>query len=177
MLPNEVLAFSSSLDDLYRKMLTEDYEGALPVFVSNRTAPEFEAPKVVKDEKSTSFLVSQPDKVIESPKMTKELFDALEYSRSESNKTWQNVVVAVQKGNPSPFDVAEIKKRVEQKNTEAVELLAWMCANGIGVKQDLQKSWELYSFASRLGVETAGQNANAVWRAMNNYQKQTMSPF
>ncbi|MGD9637469.1 MAG: SEL1-like repeat protein [Alphaproteobacteria bacterium] len=170
-------AFSSSLDDLYRKMLSENYEGSLPEFVINRQAPEFEVTKLDGKKESPDFLVKKPDAKIEAPKVDSKLIKAMEYGAPEPIKTWKDIVVSVQKGNPSPFDIAEITKKADEKDKNAVEILAWLNANGIGMKQDLHKAWELYSLAANLGVENAGKNANAVWRAMNDYQKQTLAPY
>ena len=177
LMPMTANAFSSSLDELYRTMLVEDYEGTLPPFVINRKAPEFEASILVEARTTPDFLVKQPDEKPVEAEVTPQLIEAIEYGNPEPIKKWLDIVAAVQRGNPSPFDIAEIRKKAEHNNIEAVELIAWIYANGIGTKQDLHKAWEYYSLAARLGVASAGQNANAVWRAMNAYQKQTMSPF
>lgn len=90
---------------------------------------------------------------------------------------WKKIVVAVKKGNVTPFDVDEIRRQSERENVEAIELLAWMYATGTGLRQDLPKSYAYYMQAAQMGVASAYDNVRAVYQAMNPAQREALSAF
>lgn len=90
---------------------------------------------------------------------------------------WKKVVVAVKKGNVTPFDVDEIRRQSERENVEAIELLAWMYATGTGLRQDLPKSYAYYMQAAQMGVASAYDNVRAVYQAMNPAQREALPAF
>ncbi len=95
----------------------------------------------------------------------------------EPEEKWNDIVISVKKGQVSPFDLAEIRRRSEHENAEAVELLAWMYATGTGLHQDLQKSYAYYLQAAHMGVASAYDNVRAVYRAMTPAQKASLPAF
>ncbi|MBR2033286.1 MAG: SEL1-like repeat protein, partial [Alphaproteobacteria bacterium] len=56
--------------------------------------------------------------------------------------------------------------RARLNDAKAIEILAWMYTNGVGVAQDLPKAFYLYRQAEKLKVDNAGKNAIAVYKAM-----------
>lgn len=167
---NTALAFSPSLDDMYREMLEEERGGKLPLYMSSKTST-----KVVKTKKAISVSTKSEKRRTNIANVTNK--QALEFSRPKPIRTWNDIVTAVQKGKASPFDLAKIKELAAEKNHDALELLAWMNANGVSMKQNLHNAWALYSQAAQLGVPKAIKNANAVYRAMSDYQRTTLPPY
>ena len=95
----------------------------------------------------------------------------------ETKREWKDIVLAVKKGNVSPFDLAEIRRLSERENPEAIELLAWMYATGTGLRQDLQKSYTYYLQAAHMGIASAYDNVRAVYLAMSPAQRASLPAF
>jgi TPR repeat protein len=92
--------------------------------------------------------------------------------------TWVEVVQQVAGGTPSPFAVDEVRRRSDGGDGQAVELLAWMHANGVGVRRDLPRAFNLYVQAGASGIEAARENASAVFRSMSVEQRALVkNPF
>jgi hypothetical protein len=194
LLPKSSFAFGTTLGDMYRNIVKIENNGQTPSYIKERQKEKSKAPVVLEEEtqeisalragktpdqkfKERVRLSALKEKIneLEGTKVKKETQDTL--TRKNTGKKWIEIVRSVQLGNPTPFEVAEIKRRADEKDPEAVELYAWMKANGVGCKQDLQKAWLLYSLASRMGVKDAGKNANAVYKAMTAHQKETLVTF
>ena len=90
---------------------------------------------------------------------------------------WRDIVVAVRRGQVSPFDLEEIRRLSEHENAEAIELLAWMYATGTGIRQDLPKSYAYYLHAAHLGVPSAYDNVKVVYQAMTPTQRSDLPVF
>ncbi len=90
---------------------------------------------------------------------------------------WRDIVVAVRRGQVSPFDLEEIRRMSEHENAEAIELLAWMYATGTGIRQDLPKSYAYYLHAAHLGVPSAYDNVRLVYQAMTPTQRSDLPNF
>lgn len=90
---------------------------------------------------------------------------------------WKSIVVAVKRGNVTPFDLAEIRRRSEHENAEAIELLAWMYATGTGIRRDLPKSYAYYMHAAQLGVPSAYDNVRVVYQAMSPSQRESLPVY
>lgn len=90
---------------------------------------------------------------------------------------WNDIVVAVKRGQVSPFDLEEIRRLSEHENAEAIELLAWMYATGTGIRQDLPKSYAYYLHAAHLGVPSASDNVRVVYQAMTPTQRSDLPNF
>jgi TPR repeat protein len=193
--PNVSFAFGTSLGDMYRNIVKIENGDEVPNYVKKHDKEKQKpAPQVVETKQNLPPVV-YAEKTLEEKyrqrvrlSKLKEKISELEtkedkkkaqdeITKKNTGKDWLEIVRNVQMGYPTPFDVEEIKRRVELKDGEAVELYAWMKANGVGCKQDLQKAWLLYSLASRIGVKDAGKNANAVYKAMTAYQKENLVTF
>lgn len=90
---------------------------------------------------------------------------------------WRNIVIAVKNGQVTPFELAEIRRRSEHENAEAIELLAWMYATGTGISQDLPKSYAYYMHAAQLGVPSAYKNVRVVYQAMSPSQREILPSY
>jgi len=78
-------------------------------------------------------------------------------------RTFLSAVKAVKSGLVSAEDIALVTALADEKNPEAVELLAWMNATGTGVEQNFYNAWFLYTEADDLGVKEAKQNAAVIY--------------
>lgn len=153
--------FGLSLDEMYRMSLRRENEGVLPGYVVNRGQAPWPEPKPLtpgeRDADTGAGVLSLP--------LTEPL-------------PWPQVVKEVATGNPGPFAVDAVRRRARSDDAEAVELLAWMYAGGVGVHKDLAQSFELYLKANRLGVTTAKNNASSVYRSMTVAERRTVfNPF
>lgn len=85
---------------------------------------------------------------------------------------WDEVVTAIAQNDALPEHVAEVERRAEEGQGDAVELLAWMRANGVAVAKDLPAAFRLYAQAYKLGVPNARENAIAVYKSMSRTEQQ-----
>ena len=170
-------AFGLDLDEMYRDIIKSENAGHLPSYSFNKVVKEKKVQKEEAKKEAETIKIPEKKELPASLMANTVPAKAKSLVQTKDDKKWKEVVIAVQKGNPSPFDIAEIEKQAEAKDVQAVEILAWIKANGVGCEQDLQKAWALYNLASQLGVKDAAQNANAVYRAMNRYEKDILSPF
>jgi len=141
-------AFGPSLDEIYRSTLREENGGALPGFVVNRGRPPLPERKPVP-----------PDAATAGPAIVEQDLTA--------RMPWVQVVKEIAGGAPTPFAVEAVRSRAEADDGQAVELLGWMYANGVGVARDLPTAFTLYARAAELGVQGAMENAQAVYKAMS----------
>ena len=161
-------ANAASLDELYREIIKSDNQGYLPIFVKNRNIPEFEIDDAKTNINNQANIDEAKTINLKNEKRQKEL------ARQEYNKRWENIITAVKTNNITPLDVAEIQERIIANEPAAVETFAWMHARGVGVKQDLVRSFNLYLFAEQLGVLNAKDNATQVYKSMSREQKASL---
>lgn len=157
-------AFGRTLDEIFRGTVRQENDGTLPPYILNRGLPPVPVRKPLTPEQAAELARSQGAGV-------------REYDLGQP-LTWLEVVQQVAAGTPSPFAVDEVTRRSDDGDGQAVELLAWMHANGVGVRRDLPHAFGLYVRASDLGIQGAKENAAAVFRSMSVQQRaQVNNPF
>lgn len=168
-------SMATSLDEIYRDIVKSDNNDYLPLFVKNRNAPNFldEEDTLRQIKKATSIPNKEELKVINLENERKIREQALQAERLK----WQKTIEAIQAGKVTPVELHEVEKRVEKKDLHALEIYAWMYARGVGVKQDLVKSFHLYQIAAHKNVPQAAKNAALVYKAMNREQKESLTSY
>lgn len=153
--------FGLSLDEMYRMSLRDENGGVLPGYIVNRGLTPWPEPKPPTPEERAADTGAG---VIRLP-----LTQAL---------PWPEVVKQVASGNPGPFAVDLVQRYTRSGNPEALELLAWMHVGGIGVQKDLPQAFHLYLRADTLGVSSAKDNAEAIYKAMTRAERRLIfNPF
>lgn len=165
---------AASLDELYRDIIRDDNEGYLPIFVKNRSQPDLLFEEDL--EKLTSKKVEEPEPD-EGPINLINERKIREAEALAKIKKWQETVKAVKENRVTPVDLEEINRRVLENDPKAVEILAWMNARGVGVKQNLITAFDLYRKAAALNVEDANKNAALVYRSMSRLQRESLTPY
>ncbi len=167
----QAFAFGLTADQMYRNLLANENHGVVPSYyaVSRPGEKPLLAFKKAESktekiwhEKEGSFLDAQKAEALSPVKQTSD---------------WSEIVGNVRSGRVTPFDLEIIRRRSDNGDVEAVELLAWMYATGTGLKQDLTKSWTYYLQAAHLGVPTATANAKAVYQAMSASERSRLPSF
>lgn len=167
---------AASLDELYRDIVRSDNSGYLPLYVKNRNTPDFlfdeNALKTAQDNAQT-LPISSEDAIIdfENKRKTKELAVEAEKLR------WQQTIEAIKNNRVTPIELAELEKKINLNDPQAIEIMAFMYARGIGVKPDFIKAFNLYQKADSLKVPNALKNAAEVYKLMTPEQRATLSPF
>lgn len=157
-------AFGRTLDQIFRGTVRGENGGELPPYVVNRGLPPYPEPKPLTPEQAAGLGRGAGAGAV-SEDLTKDM-------------PWDDVVKEIAGGNPGPFAVEAVRRRAEQADGQAVELLAWMSANGVGVHRDLPQAFDLYARAEELGVKSAKDNARAIYRAMSTEERRTVfNPF
>lgn len=157
-------AFGRTLDEIFRGTVRGENDGALPAYVINRGLVPYPEKKPLTPDEEDALRRAARAGAVEDP-LTSEM-------------PWADVVKDVANGTPGPFAVDAVRRKAEQSDAQAIELLAWMSANGVGVQRDLPQAFDLYSQAERLGVQSARDNAKAIYRAMTTEQRRTVfNPF
>ncbi len=156
-------AFGRTLDEVFRGSLREEHEGSLPPFVVNRgRVPYPERKPLTPEEAAARAKALRP----------------LAPTDLGHEMSWVEVVTEVAGGTPSPFAVEAVRRKAEEGDPQAIELLAWMSANGVGLRRDLATAFDLYSRAHGLGVDGAKENAQAIYRSMTPGERRTVfNPF
>mgnify|MGYP000062675127 CR=1 FL=1 len=153
------LVQAMSLDEIYRDVVRSDNRGYLPMFVKNRTAPDFLDEEVVlKDVPELN-----PDLEIVKLENQRKIHEAK--LRAELAE-WQAVLDNVRAGKVTPVELRALELKAEQSDPQAVEILGWIYARGVGVKPDLIKSFKFYQKAADIGVPDASLNAAKVYKIM-----------
>ena len=167
MMTSRAFAFGMTSDQMYRNVLMHENDGVMPSYYTAREQAE-------QKKKSAERLRKK-----EKPGSKNPLFlpDEKPFSELDAKREWEAVIKAVQEKRPTPFDLEVIRKRADNDETQAVELLAWMYATGNGIRQDLVQAWSYYMRAAGLGVETGAQNARAVYRGMTAAQRAQLTAF
>ena len=160
---------ATSLDELYRDVIRSDNSGYLPLFVKNRKAPmvtleEDDLLPVKPDEKKT---VEYKGEVL---KLTNDVSDRVRVSQ-ERQLQWGKTIAAIKSNQVTPVELDDITSRVRDEDPKAIEILAWMYTNGVGVSKDFVEAFNLYKKAARLNVNNAEKNAIIVYKSMNEEQR------
>ncbi len=164
------LAFSKTDDEIYKELIKLDNNGVLPSYI-NETKNKYDQTYIPLEIKTLSHIeaVEEFNKEITIPD------NRMPFPNQK--KDWNAILKSVATGFPSAFDINQIKVMTENSNPEATELLAWMYANGIGVKKNLSSSWFLYMKASSLNIENAKENAKKVYDSMSISEKNKLLRF
>lgn len=150
-----------SLDQIYRDSLRQENDGTLPGYVLNRGQPPYPERKPdIVDGAAGRLGAAVVDLPLNTP------------------MPWPEVLKNIASGTPSPFAVDVVRRRAEQNDPQATELLAWMYTNSVGVTRNLAEAFDLYVKADKLGVTGAKDNAKAVLRSMPPADRRTVfNPF
>lgn len=146
-----------TLDGMFRDSLLRENDGRLPGYVQNRDGITLLGPAAPPPPPAPGFEPPQVVYEIEGP---------------TPPPAWEEVVGAVARNAAEPAHVAEVERLADEGRGEAVELLAWMRANGSGVARDLPEAFKLYARAHQLGVPNARENAIAVYKSMSESEQQ-----
>lgn len=173
LIPNNAKSFGLSLDDMYRDIVRSENDGYLPTYISDKDTIDIQ-------------LDDNDIKKIETPKLNQDenTIVYLKNKRKENNaidsakeKEWEEIVTAAKTTRISPYHYTKIQKMADNNNPKAIELLAWMKANGTGCSQDLVSSYYLYKKASRLKVKNANKNALLVYKSLPDKTRRELSKF
>lgn len=169
-------AGATTLDELYRDIVRSDNSGYLPMYVKNRNAPDFifDDTELNKIEKTPPLIpIIENDTIVDFENKRK-----LQELEEEARRLqWQQTLNAVKENRVTPVELKEIEQRAEKDNPQAVEVLAYIYARGVGVKPDLIKAFNLYQKAEKLQVPNAIPNAAKVYKAMSpQLRKKLLSP-
>lgn len=153
----EEAILAPTLDDMFRDSLKRDNEGDLPDFVLNKDGVRLLGPAAPPPPPPEGF---EPPVIV--------------YEKEEAAPPppWEDVVAAIARNDAQPEHVAVVERLADEGRPEAVELLAWMRANGASVAKDLPQAFRLYSRAHALGVPNARENAVAVYQSMSAEEQQ-----
>ena len=163
--PSFAVAFGLTADQMYRNLLITENGGSLPSYypAGRKNAGNVSLP--FKKQESESEKIWKESNASFSEPVETDIFQA------GNKEEWKDVVLSVKNGRTTPFDLETIRRRSTADDAEAVELLAWMYATGNGVRRNLTKSWTYYLQAAHLGVPSATENAQAVYKAMNTEER------
>ncbi|EKV30031.1 hypothetical protein C882_0112 [Caenispirillum salinarum AK4] len=153
----EEAILAPTLDDLFRDSLKRENAGELPGYVLNKDGVRLLGPAAPPPPPPPGF---EPPQIV------------YEEEPPPPPPPWEEVVTAIAQNDARPEHVAEVERRAEADQGDAVELLAWMRANGVAVAKDLPKAFRLYAQAHKLGVPNARENAVAVYKSMSRDQQQ-----
>ena len=170
-------ARATSLDDIYRDIVRSDHDGYLPIFVKNR--PERILP--IDNVGLPDPPAEKADKKNANVSSETIFFTNQRRARDEKQDTkrqqWERAVNAVRNNTVTPVELEELDNRSQENDPRALELLAWMYANGSGVRQDLVRSFTLYQKCSQIGVPNSAENALLVFRSMTPEQRESLNAF
>lgn len=172
LVPSICFGQSAGLDEIYRQIVRAENQEYLPMFVKNRTQPNF-----LKDLEDIEHQSTADGQSLESGSEVIELENKrkiLEALQKAEELKWQGVVLAVQQNKVTPFELEEIEKRAQDNDPRATEVYAFMNARGQGINQDLIKAFLLYQKALELNVARAKENAILVYQSMNTEQRRIL---
>ena len=165
---------ATGLDQIYRDLVRSDNRGYLPLFVKNRNTPEVGSSDKLLEEVAAPVEVEKDNTVgledvnLDNPRQKKNM------ELEAENERWQQVLANVQRGYVSSYEIGILNSYEADDNPQAVEVLGWMYSQGVGVDQDLIRSFNYYKKAVDLGVSSAMENAVKVYRAMSASQKEKL---
>lgn len=158
------MAFGPTLDSIFRDTVRGDNEGILPPYVLNRGLIPVPHSKPLTPEEAAELARERGGSIV-----GQDLSPAL---------SWAEVLAEVARGEPTPLAVEAVRRRADGDDGPATELLAWMHVNGVGVRRDLVRAFNLYARAADLGIAAAPANAAAVFRSLSVDQRaQVYNPF
>ena len=161
--------FATNLDELYRDVIRSDNSGYLPLFVKNRKTPV-----VVLEEEDLVQVIPQKKKEIEYEgdvlNLTNDVSERVRASQ-ERQLQWGKTIAAIKSNQVTPVELDDITSRVRDEDPKAIEILAWMYTNGVGVSKDFVEAFNLYKKAAQLNVNNAEKNAIIVYKSMNEEQR------
>ena len=163
-------AFSVSLDELYRDIIRSDNRGYLPLFVKNRTAP-----LILLEEEDLSGIEGYKDSKSDNLKsdivnLSKKLPNRSAFAKARQIQ-WLKTIAAIKANQVTPLELNDVTSRVKENDPKAIEILAWMYTNGVGVSTDFIEAFNLYKKAAQLNVANAERNALIVYKSMNEDQR------
>lgn len=160
---------ATSLDELYRDVIRSDNSGYLPLFVKNRKAPV-----VVLEEDDLSPVKptnqKQKEYKTEILKLTNDVSERVKIAK-ERQLQWIKTIDAIKSNQVTAIELDDITSRVRDEDPKAIEIMAWMYTNGVGVSKDFVEAFNLYKKAAQLNVINAEKNAFIVYKAMNEEQR------
>lgn len=160
---------ATSLDELYRDVIRSDNSGYLPLFVKNRKAPMV----VLEEEDLTEVKPKQQEKVeykTEVLNLTNNVSERVKQAK-ERQLQWIKTVDAIKSNQVTAVELDDITSRAREEDPKAIEILAWMYTNGVGVSKDFVEAFNLYKRAAQLNVANAEKNAFIVYKSMNEEQR------
>lgn len=166
-------AQATSLDGIYRDLIRNDNQGYLPIFVKNRNTPDLlygDDLEKLATKPEIEETTEKPINLIDERKLREE-------AKLAAIKKWDDTIKAVKENRVTPIELQEIEKHVAQEEARAIEILAWMNARGVGVKQDLIKAFNLYRKAATMEVPNANKNAALIYRSMTREQRESLSEY
>ena len=162
-------SLATSLDELYRDVLRSDNSGYLPMFVKNRKTPMVSLeendlipvrPQETKSEKYKGEVLNLTNDVSERVR-----------AAQERQLQWGKTIEAIKSNQVTPVELDDVTARAKDDDPKAVEILAWMYTNGVGVSKDFVEAFNLYKKAAQLNVNNAEKNAIIVYKSMNEEQR------
>ena len=161
--------FATSLDELYRDVIRSDNSGYLPLFVKNRKAPI-----VTLDEEDLIEVKAEEKKPVEYKtevlNLTNDVSDRVRAAK-ERQLQWIKTIDAIKSNQVTAVELDDITSRVRDEDPKAIEIMAWMYTNGVGVSKDFVEAFNLYKKAALLNVANAEKNAFIVYKSMNEEQR------
>jgi len=162
---------AAGLDEIYRDLVRSDNRGYLPLFVKNREAPKiFDDSALLNEVSQPTSLNEQSMKGFEDVNLDNER-QRQSAEAEAAELRWQNTLKNVQAGLVSSLELEELIEHERADNPQAVEVLAWIYAKGVGVEPDLIKSFNFYKKGTTLGIPQAKENAIKVYKAMSPDEK------
>ena len=162
---------AAGLDEIYRDLVRSDNRGYLPLFVKNRHAPNiFDEGFIAGDVAKPVVIDKQNLKNFEDINLVNER-QRLSAEREAAELRWQQVLKNVQNGYVSSIELEELTRREADNNLQAIDVLGWIYARGIGVDVDLIKAFNYYKKGVSLKVPNAMENAVKVYKAMSPEEK------
>ena len=166
------LGSAQSLDEIYRDIVKADNEGYLPLYVKNRQAPDF-----LDDDVKEAAKMPGATKKDTAPINLVDTRQLAEQKKREEELRWQNTIDAIKLNQVTPVELNIIESKVADNDPKATEIYAWMLARGVGIGQDLIKSFNMYQRAAFLNVPDAEKNAVTVYHAMSPDQRSQIKPM
>lgn len=158
----DVGAFGLTADQMYRNLMRSESDDSLSAALR-------------REKKADEPVMTFKKRAVRTDSVEPQIGEDRSVFKAQYN--WNDIVVAVRRGQVSPFDLEEIRRLSEHENAEAIELLAWMYATGTGIRQDLSKSYAYYLHAAHLGVPSASDNVRVVYQAMTPTQRSALPNF
>ncbi|MBR2922845.1 MAG: SEL1-like repeat protein [Alphaproteobacteria bacterium] len=162
-------SLATSLDELYRDVIRADNSGYLPLFVKNRKAP-----MVSLEEEDLIPVKPKKQKAVEYKgeilNLTNDVSERVKTAQ-ERQLQWGKTIAAIKSNQVTPVELDDITNRVRDEDPKAIEILAWMYTNGVGVSKDFVEAFNLYKRAAQLNVTNAEKNAIIVYKSMNEEQR------